>query len=86
MDATSALCLALYVHMGTFEGTLAPLPLEDVEKAVTIYRANVVRRSMGLKEEDIDLAQLTMDQIERLDQMTAKRKQSRERSGLGGYR
>ena len=85
-DATSALALCLYVHMGTFEGTLEPLPLETVGKAVSIYHDNVVRRSMGLAEQDIDIGQLTMDEIQKLDDAKQARDRSRQRSGLGGYR
>ena len=85
-DGVSALSCALYYHCGTFEGTLEPLPLETLSKAATLYRENAVRRSMGLPEQDIDLAQLTMDQIEAMDRAQARRRESRERSGLGGLR
>ena len=86
MDLTSAFSMALYVHMGTFEATLAPLPLESAGKAVTMYRDNLVRASMGMKPEDIDLGQLTMDEIQRLDDTIAKRELARKRTGIGGYR
>jgi len=85
-DGVSALCCALYYHAGTFEGTLEPLSLETLSKAATLYRDNLVRRSMGLPERDIDLGQLTMDEIEAMDMADRRRREARERSGLGGLR
>lgn len=85
-DGTAALSMALYVHLGSFDGSLEPLPLEEVGKAVRLYHENLVRRSMGLREEDIDIGGLTMDQIVKLDQAKEMRERSRMKSGLGGYR
>jgi hypothetical protein len=85
-DGVSALSCALYCHAGSFESTLEPLPLETLSKAVTLYRENVIRRSMGIPERSIDLGQLTMDQIEAIDLAEKRRREARERSGLGGFR
>jgi hypothetical protein len=85
-DGVTAFCLPLYAHMGTFEGTLQPLPLATVGKAITLYRDNLRRRNMGLREEEPDLFQMTMDEIEAMDRMDDRRQESRKRSGLGGYR
>lgn len=85
-DGTSAFAMCLYVHSGGLETTLQPLSLETQSKAVTMYRDNMVRRSMGIAEQGIDLGQLTMDEIQRIDDMAARRDKVRSRSGLGGHR
>jgi hypothetical protein len=86
IDGTQALCMAVYVHHGSYEGTLAPLPLEMTQAAVSMYRDNRVRRSMGIPEQEIDIGRLTMDQIQALDNAEDRRKRLRERTGLGGTR
>jgi hypothetical protein len=86
MDATSAISLALYVHMGSYEATLEPLSLESATKAVTIHRENLARRSMGLADKPFDIGVLTGDDIQKLDDLETRRTDSRKRSGLGGYR
>lgn len=85
-DFTMALAMALYVHCGSLDAALSPLTVEQASRATAIYRLNLVKRSMGIKEERLDLADMTMDEIQRLDEMTIRRRESRERSGLGGYR
>lgn len=86
MDGVMAWAMALYVHSGGLESTLQPLPLETQAKGVTIYRENRVRRSMGLPEQDIDLGQLTMDEIQKIDDIAAHRDKVRTRNGFGGHR
>lgn len=85
-DGTSALNLALYVHMEGADAALQPLLPEMATKALALYHENRARKSMGLAEKDIDIAQLTADELWKLDQMNERRAKARERSGLGGYR
>jgi hypothetical protein len=86
MDGVMAWAMALYVHSGGYEATLTPLPLETQTKAVTLFRENAVRRSMGIKEQDIDIGQLTMDEIQKMDDMAQRREKVRARTGFGGQR
>jgi len=86
LDGTSAFAMALYSHMGSADAQLAPLPLEVTNRALALYHENQVRRSMGIPEEDIDLGQLTIDEIVRLDDDKDRRERAALRDGLGGYR
>jgi hypothetical protein len=86
LDGTVALAMALYAHHGSTEGLLQPIPVELASRALAVYHENKVRASMGLPEQDIDIGQLTMDEIARMDDARLRRERSRERSGLGGYR
>lgn len=85
-DGTTALAFALYDHAGSFDATLTPLPPDVTSNAIRLYHENQVRRSMGIREKDIDIADLTMDEIQKLDDMAMARERNRARNGLGGYR
>lgn len=87
MDLTMAFAMALYSHVGgDFQNTLEPLPLSVVQTALGSYRDTLARQSMGQSVEDVDLANLTFDEIAALDEKEMRRDTARQRNGLGGYR
>lgn len=85
-DLTLAFAMALYAHAGGFENTLEPLSLDVVSKAPDVYRSVLARASMGLPVDDLDLGEMTMDEIAALDELAHRREVSRFKSGLEGYR
>jgi hypothetical protein len=90
LDLTMALTMALYVHVGSFENTLEPLPLSVVSRAPELYRELQSRRSMGQSTAEIEAtiasADMTMDDLVRMDDVARKRENSRRKAGLGGFR
>jgi len=84
-DLTLAMAMALYSHAGGFEGVLEPLALDVVSRAPDLYRSMLARASMGDGTADVDLGDLTFDEIARLDELQWRREQSRKKSGLEGY-
>lgn len=85
-DFTAAMAMALYVHSGSLDATLQPLDPDVVKNVTKAYRESVVKKSMGIPHDDVDLAGLTMDEIQKLDDMTQARDKARKKFGIGGYR
>lgn len=83
-DYTIAFAMALAVHAGSYDGTLAPLTLEERSALDAAYDQVRERRVTGSSIADIDLSGMTIDDVDTLYARIEARSKRRARAGMGG--
>lgn len=81
-DLVVAFGLTLVAHMDHPDAPLIPLPAEVTQAAMKAYRQLKGRRSMGLPTSDIDLQGMTVEELERMDDIALKREKARRKTGM----
>ncbi len=82
-DTLIAFFLCLFIHRGSMDSPLEPLPMEVLRHA---YESVGWKLRMGMKPTEEDLLPLncSAEELENFDQLMYQREQNRKRRGLGG--
>lgn len=81
-DVVMAFGLTLVAHMDHPDAPLIALPPEVTEAAMKAYRQMRGRQTMGLPTTDIDLQGMTVEELERMDDIALRREKRRRKNGL----
>jgi hypothetical protein len=81
-DTLIALGICLYIHRGNMETALEPLSREVIERAFSEIIPNL-RLGIRPTQQQLDEGNMTMEELERLDEMSYELEKSQRRRGLG---
>ena len=82
IDLLVALGMALFAHRGSMDSPLEPLSAEVVQRALSDLIPNM-RIGIRPSREQLDESNLTIEELERLDNLEYELARSRSRKGLG---